>query len=149
MNNKCRDLLERVCAQLAERAEYGPTENPVNTEGALLVELRHVLDDPASQWTAMADGKIEDGIRYIGASDTHVLGDVYHGRGGLVFGRMREEGYAERQGVECWRYSDSGEQVPAHLPMTHWQSLHEAPVRTKRAFDFLGKKPTTDKTDNE
>lgn len=90
-----------------------------------LDELRGLLAMP---WTALEAGKHEDGIRYIGASGSHILGDVYLGCGPLVVGRMAEEGYAARQGVHCWRYSASGEQVEPHLPLTHWQPLPEPPV---------------------
>lgn len=90
-----------------------------------LDELRALLSTP---WTALEAGKHEDGIRYIGASGSHILGDVYHGYGPLVVGRMAEEGYAARQGVRCWRYSTSGEQVEPHLPLTHWQPIPEPPV---------------------
>ena len=90
-----------------------------------LDELRELLSTP---WTALEAGKHEDGIRYIGASGSHILGDVYHGYGSLVVGRMAEEGYAVRQGVRCWRYSTSGEQVEPHLPLTHWQPIPEPPV---------------------
>jgi hypothetical protein len=141
VNKKLRELLTRVCAQLDVRAEYDPTyagtEKPVNAEASLVNELRLVLDDPAALWTALSDGKPDGGIRVIGASETHVFGDVYYGRGGLTVGRMGEEGYAERQIVECWRYTESGEQVPKHLPMTHWQDLPDSPVPQKKAFHFL------------
>lgn len=93
-----------------------------------LDELRGLLAVPLTPWTALADGKYQDRIRYIGASDSHVLGDVYHGYGQLVVGRMAEEGYAARQGVLCWRYSASGEQVEPHLPLTHLQPLPVPPV---------------------
>lgn len=141
MNNKLRDLLGRVCAQLNIRAEYDPTyretEMPVNAEAKLLNELRRMLDDPAALWTALAEGTHESGIRYIGASGSHILGDVFYGRGGLTVGRMGEEGYGERQMVECWRYSASREQVEGHLPLTHWQELPDSPVPPKTYEPFI------------
>lgn len=128
MNKKLRELLEQIVHNWKDSTYYCEA----------ITELESVLEDPAWPWTALAEGKHEDGIRYIGASNHFILGDVFHGYGSLVVGRMAEEGYAARQGVKCWRYSESSEPLPEHLPLTHWQPLPAPPVArpTYEPFKF-------------
>lgn len=127
MNNKLRELLEQIVHNWKDSSYYCES----------ITELESVLTDPAWPWTALAEGKHEAGIRYIGASGTHVLGDVFYGRGRLTVGRMGEEGYGERQMVECWRYTESHEQLPDHFPLTHWQELPDSPVPQKTYEPFI------------
>lgn len=97
-------------------------------------DLRAILAVSAPPWKILAEEAPKIGNRVIGATDDFVIGDVYHGRGPLVVGRMAEEGYAERQTVWCWRYSQGDEQVEAHLIPVYWQPLPEHPNPTPKAF---------------
>ena len=101
-----------------------------------LDELRGLLAAPVTPWTALADEKPDDGIRVIGATDDFIVGDLYHGRAGLVSGRMGEEGYVQAQKVVCWRYSQGGNPVEAHLIPTYWQPLPPTP-KPKKPFNPL------------
>lgn len=126
MNNKLRELLGQIVHNWKDSSYYCEA----------ITELESLIADPVWPWTAVADGKHEDGIRYIGATDDFIVGDVHHGYGPLVVGRMREEGYPARQSVHCWRYSDSGEQVEAHLIPTYWQPLPATP-KPKKPFTLF------------
>lgn len=126
MNNKLRELLKQIVHNWKDSSYYCEA----------ITELESLIADPTWPWTALAAEKPADGIRVMGATDDFIVGDVYHGRAGLVSGRMGEEGYAQAQMVVCWRYSQGGTPVEAHLIPTYWQPLPVTP-KPKKPFNPL------------
>lgn len=126
MNKKLRELLEQIVHNWKDSSYYCEA----------ITELESLIADPAWPWTAVADGKHEDGVRYIGATDDFIVGDVYHGTARLVLGRIGEEGYVQAQKLVCWRYSQSGAPVEAHLIPTYWQPQPATP-KPKKPFTPL------------
>jgi hypothetical protein len=96
-------------------------------------ELRDLLGKPKfiDTWKPIADFDFEKDaqcrMRWILASEEHVIGECYFGQGARYAGEMLND----EPHIEAWRYVHGDRRVPAHLVPAYFQPIPDAPKNSK------------------
>lgn len=74
-------------------------------------------------------------IRFIGAINDFVVGDIFFGTASYKFHKCGDLSYIEECNIKAFRYTHGEDRVPSYLQPTHWMPIPDAPSITSNKLD--------------